>query len=529
MDGQGVSSPLRDGDPATIGSYTLTGRLGEGGMGTVYLGRSATGRQVAIKVVKRQFTEDTGFAARFRSEVASARKVASFCTARVLDDGVAEDGRPYMVTDFISGTSLSTQITAYGPLEESPLVGMAFGICAALAAIHAAGLVHRDLKPGNVILSMTGPRVIDFGIARALGGLTGPTLTGEVVGTPGWWAPEQIDGGPVTPAADVFAWGCLVAYAGSGRHPFGEGDPMTVAYRILNEEPRLSGLPEPLDRLVRRALQREPAARPTARDLLLALIGGDDAGDGPSTRVLEALWEPPKNLHDPGGAPDSRHSAGRDGEPGQGPHPERSSYRGTGRGPFGTPLPGSGLWRGWSRRRTRRVSIAVVVTLAVCAGAVLVARWGALSGDTETGRAGPGQANDIGRRIAVGDRGLQLLVSAPPVCGSPVVADGKSVPGRQQCRAYWFVLNMGGTPIRLTGRLDLVDDAAQRHQMAGVLTTSLQLALGAPDPGPPNRPVDLQPGQVLTFGGTYELAAERAAVALAGRIVAGDAPVEIRL
>ncbi|WP_424537188.1 serine/threonine-protein kinase [Sphaerisporangium viridialbum] len=468
----------------------MTGRLGEGGMGTVYLGTSATGQQVAVKVVKRQFTEDAGFTARFHSEVASARKVASFCTARVLDDGVAEDGRPYMATDYIAGTPLSTQIAQYGPLEESPLVGVAFGVCAALAAIHAAGLVHRDLKPGNVILSTTGPRVIDFGIARALDGLTGPTLTGEVVGTPGWWAPEQIEGRPVTPATDVYAWACLVAYAGSGRHPFGAGDPMTVAYRTLHEEPDLRGLPEPLDRLVPRALDRDPAARPTAQELLLALIGGGTASDGPSTRVMEAMWEPPDNLR-------ARTEA-----------------------PAGRPR---GRQRAWAL-------VALAAVLAVSAAAV-VARWDrtATGTTTWTGEADtPVRANDVGRRILVGDQGLQIVLHEPPDCGGPLDAHGEPTAGPWSCRASWFVLNMGGTPIKLAGFLELVDDRAQRHKVSRVIRADDHFPSG-PGAAPGTGAVDIQPGQVLAFGGEYALPEGRRAVALAGQVISGGESIEVRV
>ncbi|MEV7965467.1 serine/threonine-protein kinase [Sphaerisporangium sp. NPDC088356] len=471
----------------------MTGRLGEGGMGTVYLGTSATGQQVAIKVVKRQFTEDTGFRARFHSEVASARKVASFCTARVLDDGVAEDGRPYMATDYIAGTPLSTQVTRYGPLEESPLVGLAFGVCAALAAIHAAGLVHRDLKPGNVILSTTGPRVIDFGIARALDGLTGPTLTGEVVGTPGWWAPEQIDGRPVTPATDVYAWACLVAYASSGRHPFGEADPMTVAYRILHQEPELRGLPEPLDRLVARALDRDPAARPTAQELLLALIGGDTASDGPSTRVMEAMWEPPDNLR------------ARPEAPGERP-------------------------RGPRRRRRTWALVALAAVLAVSAAAV-VARWDPTATGTATwnGEADtPIRANDVGRRILVGDQGLQIVVHQPPDCGKPLDLDGERIADLRSCRAYWFVMNMGGTPIKLAGFLELVDDQARRHKVTRVIRADDHFPPGA-GPVPGSGAVDIQPGQVLAFGGEYAVPEGRLAVALVGQVISGGESIEVRV
>ncbi|WP_203984981.1 protein kinase domain-containing protein [Sphaerisporangium rufum] len=306
MDRTGAA-PLRPDDPPRIGPYLVAGRLGEGGMGTVYLARDPAGRPVAVKVVKPSFTLDEGFAARFHAEVANARRVASFCTARVLDNGDADDGRPYLVTEYIAGTPLSRQITRHGALEPGTLHGVALGVAAALAAIHVAGLVHRDLKPANVILSISGPRVIDFGISRALDATQGMTRSGELLGTPGWWAPEQVRGEEITPAADVFAWGCLVAYAGNGRHPFGHGDLMTMAARVLHGRPDLGALPAPLDRLARLATEPDPARRPTAQELLIALVGGEVTLPGPAaepagppaldaTALLEQAWEPPANV-----------------------------------------------------------------------------------------------------------------------------------------------------------------------------------------------------------------------------------------
>lgn len=301
MDATGAD-PLRAGDPPSIGPYRLLGRLGEGGMGTVYLAAAPDGRLVAVKVVKAEFTLDQEFAARFHAEVSNARKVASFCTAQVLGNGDAEDGRPYMVTEYIPGTPLSRQIAAYGPLEPGPLQGVALGMAAALAAIHVAGLVHRDLKPSNVILSLTGPRVIDFGIARALDTSQSFTQSGQLLGSPGWWAPEQVRGDPVTQAADVFAWGCVVAYAGSGRHPFGRGDVVTLAARVLNTRPDLGALPAPLAELTRFATDPDPARRPTAQDLLIALVSGAIPAATPpadaATRMLTQSWEPPANVAD---------------------------------------------------------------------------------------------------------------------------------------------------------------------------------------------------------------------------------------
>nr|WP_206642256.1 serine/threonine-protein kinase [Nonomuraea polychroma] len=295
------AAPLRPTDLREIGPYRLLGRLGEGGMGTVFLARAPTGRFVALKVVKAEFANQEGFAARFHGEVENARRVASFCTAQVLDNGNTGDGRPYMVTEYIAGTPLSDQIAKYGALDPGPLHGVALGVAAALAAIHVAGLVHRDLKPANVILSLSGPRVIDFGIARALDRETGFTLSGELLGSPGWWAPEQVRGEMVSPAADIFAWGCLVAYAGNGRHPFGRGDPITMAHRVLNTSPELGALPAPLNELARQATSMDPASRPTAQDLLIALVGGNTpppSVNPPTLVATEMLsdWQPPQNV-----------------------------------------------------------------------------------------------------------------------------------------------------------------------------------------------------------------------------------------
>ncbi|MEV0150273.1 MULTISPECIES: protein kinase [unclassified Nonomuraea] len=305
------AAPLRPTDLREIGPYRLLGRLGEGGMGTVFLARAPTGRFVAVKVVKAEFANQEGFAVRFHAEVENARKVASFCTAQVLDNGNTGDGRPYMVTEYIAGTPLSAQISQYGALDPGPLHGVALGVAAALAAIHVAGLAHRDLKPANVILSLSGPRVIDFGIARALDRETGFTLSGELLGSPGWWAPEQVRGEAITPAVDIFAWGCLVAYAGNGRHPFGRGDVITLASRVLHTTPELGTLPAPLDDLVRQATSMDPAQRPSAQDLVIALVGGALPAPGatakaapvadPPTLVATELmneWQAPQNVVD---------------------------------------------------------------------------------------------------------------------------------------------------------------------------------------------------------------------------------------
>lgn len=351
--------PLAAGDPATIGPYVLAGRLGSGGMGTVYLGRAPEkGAQVAIKVIRPELAFDEATRARFHDEMENARRVASFCTAKILDHGTFEN-RPYMVTEYISGTALAEHISQHGPLDSSTLHGFALGVAAALAAIHRAGLVHRDLKPANVLLSLSGPRVIDFGIARAINTSTNHTQTGIVMGSPGWMAPEQLLEEKVTTAADIFAWGCLVAFAGNGTHPFGNGDAMTLGKRVLFAEPQIGDLDSPLDRLVARALAKEPERRPKAQDLLLELAGGEDTGgagtNDPNDMVSHALhqsWRPnlppmppgpPLPPLGPGPNPNMTNGGmAHPGPPPQGPPPGPGPYPPPGGPPAGPPGPHPG-------------------------------------------------------------------------------------------------------------------------------------------------------------------------------------------
>ncbi|MBE1530273.1 serine/threonine-protein kinase [Actinomadura algeriensis] len=260
--------PLEPADPRVVGGHPLLGRLGSGGMGTVYLGTDPeSGGRVAVKTIHPHLARDPSYRRRFKDEAYLASRVASFCTARVLAQG-EENGRPYLVTDYVGGVSLHDRLAANGPLPPADLHGVAVGVASALAAIHAAGLVHRDLKPANVMLTLSGCRVIDFGIAGSQDA-RGAGRSGKVLGTPGWMAPEILVGGAATPAADIFAWGCLIAHAGTGRMPFG-GEPATL--RVTTGEPDLDGLPDTLVPAVRSALAKNPAARPTAADLLLTLV-----------------------------------------------------------------------------------------------------------------------------------------------------------------------------------------------------------------------------------------------------------------
>ncbi|MGP4024207.1 protein kinase domain-containing protein [Actinomadura sp. 3N407] len=283
-----MQAPLRDRDPRQLGPYRLLGRLGRGGMGTVFLGEDESGRQVAVKVINAELADDEAFHERFRSEVTAARQVRRFCTAAVLDARL--DGDPlYVVTEYVTGPALDAAVKEGGPLRGGDLEALAVNIATALSAIHRAGIVHRDLKPSNVLLSPAGPRVIDFGIARALDAPDGPTRTGQFIGTPAYMAPELMHGEEITPAADVFSWGCVVAYAGTGRAPFGGGTLPETINRVTGGEPDLDGLGDPaLRAIVARSLAKDPAERPAVKQLIQALTGEEEPPSTPPTVALPA-------------------------------------------------------------------------------------------------------------------------------------------------------------------------------------------------------------------------------------------------
>ncbi|MET7452730.1 protein kinase [Streptomyces sp. NPDC005574] len=277
---------LGAGDPPRIGGYRLLARLGAGGMGQVYLARSDRGRTVAVKLVRRELAAQEEFRARFRQEVEAARQVGGHWTAPVLDADT-EAAVPWVATGYVAGPSLQQVVGRdHGALPERSVRILAAGLAHALGDIHAAGIVHRDLKPSNVLLTIDGPRVIDFGIARALETVTeaGLTRTGALVGSPGFMAPEQVRGDRITPACDVFCLGSVLAYAATGRLPFGatHSGVHALMFRIAQEEPDLTGVPEGIADLVRACLRKDPAARPTPARVLERTGAGDTVSGGRS-------------------------------------------------------------------------------------------------------------------------------------------------------------------------------------------------------------------------------------------------------
>ncbi|WP_030785601.1 protein kinase domain-containing protein [Streptomyces sp. NRRL S-920] len=261
---------LRGGDPEEIGGYPLEARLGSGGMGTVFLARTASGRPVAIKLIHQQFAGDEEFRIRFRQEVAAARRVSGAFTAAVIDAD-PEAAHPWMATTYIEGHTLAQRIAEQGPIGGAELRTLAIGLTEALRDIHRAGVVHRDLKPSNVVLSPEGPRVIDFGISRAADQQT-LTMTGRVIGTPPFMSPEQLQAPRgVGPRSDVFSLGTLLVYAATGQGPFDADSPYMTAYQVVHEPPSLGSVPAVLRKVVEPCLAKDPKDRPSADELLVRL------------------------------------------------------------------------------------------------------------------------------------------------------------------------------------------------------------------------------------------------------------------
>ncbi|WP_245646253.1 serine/threonine-protein kinase, partial [Nocardiopsis trehalosi] len=284
-------TPLAPGDPLAIGPFAVVGRIGAGGMGAVYGALDPSGGHVAVKVIHPKYAGDPAYRAQFAREAELLSRVDAECAPAFLGADPAAP-QPWLATSFVTGRTLRRHVAAAGVLAGAELTAFAAGTAEALAAVHAAGITHRDVKPANIILSPEGPRVLDFGIARATDD------TGEeqgLYGTPGWVAPERLDGRPATPAVDVFAWGGLVVYAATGHGPFGTGDSGTLLARTRAGRPDTEGVPEELRPLVAAALSAEPADRPTAAEALAALLDLAAAGAPGDPRgrlraLLAAAW-----------------------------------------------------------------------------------------------------------------------------------------------------------------------------------------------------------------------------------------------
>ncbi|GGK91492.1 serine/threonine-protein kinase [Streptomyces flaveus] len=359
---------LKDRDPAHIGSYTLLARLGAGGMGQVYLGRSPGGRLVALKVIRDEITDHPEALARFRREVETARAVRSAYTANLIDASL--DAVPYwLATEYVSGPTLSGAVAARGPLPPETCRGLFAALAEGLAAVHEHGVTHRDLKPQNVILAAQGPQLIDFGIARGAG-QTALTEAGFAPGTPGFTAPEVLIRNDVGPAADVFALGATLAYAATGRPPFGMGEPAGVSYRAVHERIDLAGVEPQLAQLVEACVAKDPAARPALAEVIArcgvraALV--EDPFYGKLAELGEAVPQTP-----PQGVPPAP------AVPPMGSHelPTASAPSAYGYTPTQLSQP--------TRRRTRPWTVAVAVGLVVGVGVafVLIPRGNDKDGD----------------------------------------------------------------------------------------------------------------------------------------------------
>ncbi|WP_058047624.1 serine/threonine-protein kinase [Streptomyces roseifaciens] len=446
--------PLLPEDPQVIGVYRLLGRLGAGGMGRVYLGRSAGGRTVAVKAVHPHFALDEQFRARFRREVEAARSVGGSWTAPVLDAD-PDAAVPWVATGYVAGPSLTEAVLAGGPQPERTVRALGAGLAEALAAVHALGLVHRDVKPSNVLLTLDGPRLIDFGIARATDGTASLTATGVSVGSPGYMAPEQILGHGVTGAADVFSLGAVLAYAATGEAPFAGDGAAVLLYKVVHEAPVLGpGLTGDLRSLAGECLAKDPVARPAPEEVARRLAP-DGAGalvgagwlPGP---VVERVSRRAVELLDlEGGAPTALDAGPL--RAGAAPPPTGAASPAD-----AVPLPwGAGQppaaeaaeparRAGEGRRRTRAVLVAVGALLVAAAVAAILGSGLLRGGGGDkggTGGTGGGRAKSVPEQF-LGTWTGQVVQSdgTPNGTMTAVIADG--APGTYVVRTTYSALNV---------------------------------------------------------------------------------------
>ncbi|TVL92100.1 protein kinase domain-containing protein [Streptomyces sp. SAJ15] len=409
--------PLSAGDPESIGDYQLLERLGSGGMGVVYRACSASGRQVAVKLVHAQFALDDEFRTRFRQEVAAARRVSGAYTAPVVDaDPDAE--RPWMATLYVPGQTLAQRLADTGPLDAAELRRLALGMAEALGDIHRVGVVHRDLKPANVLMSEDGPRVIDFGISRAADNQT-LTVTGRVMGTPPFMSPEQLSRPrEVTAASDIFSLGALLVYAVTGRGPFDSDSPYMTAYQVVHEPPALEELARPLRDIVADCLAKDPAERPALPELMARLRDLPTRGS-----LLAQAGETGADA--PAGRPEagSGTASARDSGPDRPPRD------------YGPTSPGR------RRRRTVLAIVAAVAALGLGGGGVALYASGG-SGVRTSSDPGPSEtATPSTRAVPLPAGWRPWRMSQPVAAGVDHVQGDESDPG---CVAQGTTLYCGG-------------------------------------------------------------------------------------
>jgi serine/threonine protein kinase len=409
---------LQPADPRQIGPYRLRGRLGTGGMGQVFLGLSAGGRPVAVKVVRADLASDPEFRERFRREVAVARRVSGLFTAPVIDADL--DGPvPWLATAYVPGPSLADAVAAHGPLPAASVLALGAGLAEGLKAIHAAGVVHRDLKPANVLLAQDGPRVIDFGISRALEATSSLTRTGLVVGSPGFMSPEQAEGREVGPPSDIFSLGAILAFAATGEGPFGGGSTPALIYRVVYSPASLDNVPAEVRPLIERCLAKDPRQRPTAGQLLAAADSAQPGSGWLPEPVTSTFTQLPDLATSPRAGTPTRTAAAHPSLPPPPPHPSLPTQP--------APPPGARAW--WSgettaRRRLWQRPLAVAAIVTGLLGASAAAGF-ALTAKSHTEHAPQQQASSV---PATPTASSSPSPSSTPATSRPVTTPSTSAP-----------------------------------------------------------------------------------------------------
>jgi hypothetical protein len=418
--------PMRDQDPVQVGPYRLRARLGGGGMGEVFLSFDESGRPVAVKVLRREFADDRTFRSRFGHEVRAARQVSGPGIAPLLDADPDADA-PWLATAYVAGPTLADAVELYGPLPVASVIVLISGIAASLQVIHETGIVHRDLKPANVVLGGDGLRVIDFGIARAADA-TPLTLTGMMIGSPQYVAPEQVLGEPPAPAGDVFSLGALAHYAATGRPAFGEGPKFGVVYRIVNEEPDLAGCPRQIRSLIESCLAKNPQERPTTAELLETCTPDEPprgAADWLPERVVYAIGAYEDGLADvaPGAGGFGGNALGGSGFEKSGAGVNRFGGRDSGETALPEQRDGP---RGEPPRRPRRPSRRVLAGIAAAVAVVGTATGVALAVSPSSS---PSSKAGVGSGSATVTQGSAAQVGGSQSTQTPGPYDGGPPPG----------------------------------------------------------------------------------------------------